>query len=166
MPVDSFKWLPRSIAAFYQGMHVEREDPVPWTPLRRPVEHSRVAAVTTAGIFVAGDEPPFDIERERREPTWGDPTFRTVPRSVRQEQIGAAHLHINTEDLLADVNVCLPVHRLTELADRGEVGSVAPRHFSFMGFQLDNGAWRETYAPAVARLLVDDGVDCVLLTPV
>jgi len=166
MPVDSFKWLPRSIAAYYQGMQIQREDPVPWTPLEKPLSECRVAAVTTAGIHVEGLEPPFDAEREKREPTWGDPTFRTIPADVRQERIGASHLHINNDDLLADIDVCLPVHRLHDLVASREVGSVAPRHLSFMGFQLDDREWRERYAPAAAELLRADRVDCVLLTPV
>ena len=166
MPVDSFKWLPRSLAGYYQAMQVAREDPVPWAPLRKPLSECRVAAVTTAGIHVEGVEPPFDAERERRHPTWGDPTFRIIASDVRQERIGASHLHINNDDLLADVNVCLPVDRLHDLCARGEIGSVAPRHLSFMGFQLDDREWRRRYAPEAAALLGADRVDCVLLTPV
>ncbi|MFQ5668360.1 MAG: glycine/sarcosine/betaine reductase selenoprotein B family protein [Candidatus Binatia bacterium] len=166
MSVDSYRWLPRSIAGFYKRMHVVREEPIPWTPLTKPLAACRVAAVTTAGLYVRGQEPPFDMERERREPTWGDPTYRIIPSSVRQEEFGACHLHINNDDLLADVNIALPVHRLNALAQDGEIGSAAPRHFSFMGFQMDNTAWRERYAPEVAQHLREDAVDCVLLTPV
>jgi D-proline reductase (dithiol) PrdB len=166
MAVDSFKWLPRSLAGYYRAMQVAREEPVPWAPLDKPLSRCRVAAVTTAGIHVEGVEPPFDAEREKREPTWGDPTFRTIASDVRQEQIGACHLHIDNGDLLGDLDVCLPVHRLHDLCARGEIGSVAPRHLSFMGFQLDNSEWRERYAPQAADLLRADGVDCILLTPV
>ncbi len=111
MAVDSFKYLPGSIAGYYRNLPVQREEPIPWTPLRKPLRECRLALVTTAGIYVQGMEPPFDSEREKREPMWGDPSYRRIPRDVRQEQIGVSHLHINNRDILADVNIVLPVHR-------------------------------------------------------
>ena len=32
-------------------------------------------------------DPPFDMEREKREPLWGDPTSRKIPGSASQEEI-------------------------------------------------------------------------------
>jgi len=165
MPVDSFKYLPGSIAGYYRNLPVQREDPVPWTPLAKPLNQSRVALVTTAGIYVEGAEPPFDADREKREPMRGDPTFRRIPRDVRQEQIGASHLHINNRDLLEDVNIVLPLQRFLELESEGAIGSLAPTSYSFMGYQMNNTEWREKYAPEVAGLMKDEAVDCVLLTP-
>jgi len=165
MPVDSFKYLPGSIAGYYRNLAVPREDPIPWTPLAKPLNECRFALATTAGIFVKGVEPPFDAEREKREPMWGDPTFRRIPREVRQEQIGASHLHINNRDLLEDVNIVLPLQRFLELESEGTIGSLAPTSYSFMGYQMNNAEWREKYAPEVAGLMKDEAVDCVLLTP-
>lgn len=169
MPVDSFKWLPRSIAGYYQAMQVPEPEEILWTPLPKPVEQCRFALVTTAGLYVQGESAsggPFDLDRERREPFWGDPTYRAIPADVRQEQIGVAHLHINTEDIQRDVNIVLPVHRFQELAQAGEVSAVADHHYSFMGFQMDNTEWRERYGPEVAQRMVEEEVDAALLTPV
>ena len=165
MAVDSFKYLPGAIAAYYRNLPVQREEPLPWTPLRKPLRETRFALVTTAGIYVKGAEPPFDAEREKREPMWGDPTFRRVPRDVRQEQIGASHLHINNRDLLEDVNIVLPVGRFRELEGEGAIGSLAPTSYSFMGYQMNNSEWRQRYGPEVAGLMKDEAVDAVLLTP-
>ncbi len=165
MAIDSFKYLPGSIANYYRNLAAEREDPVPWTPLAKPLLECRLALVTTAGISVEGLEPPFDAERERREPMWGDPSFRRIPRDVRQEQIVASHLHINNRDILADVNVVLPVQRFLELESRGVIGSLAPTNYSFMGYQMNTGEWRERYAPEVAALMKQEAVDAALLTP-
>ena len=165
MPVDSFRYLPGSIAAYYRNMPVQKEDPIPWTPLAKPLSESRFALVTTAGIYVEGAEPPFDMEREKREPMWGDPTFRKIPRDVSQEQIGASHLHINNRDLLQDVNIVLPVQRFLELESEGVIGSLAPTSYSYMGYQMNNSEWRNKYGPEVAGLMKDEAVDCVLLTP-
>jgi D-proline reductase (dithiol) PrdB len=165
MTVDSFKYLPRSIAAYYQTLRVERADPVPWTPLTKPLAGCRVALVTTAGIYNKGHEPPFDAEREKREPMWGDPTYRSIRRDISQEQIGTSHLHINNRDILADVNIVLPLTRFAELEDQGVIGSLAPTAYSFMGYQPNTSEWRQRYGPEVAGLLKDDAVDAVLLTP-
>ncbi len=165
MPVDSFKYLPGAIAGYYKNLPVQKEEPVPWTPLAKPLNECRFALVTTAGIHVKDSEPPFDADREKREPMWGDPTFRRIPRDVRQEQIGASHLHINNRDLLADINIQLPVQRFLELESEGVIGSLAPTSYSFMGYQMNNAEWRQQYGPEVAGLMKDEAVDCALLTP-
>jgi D-proline reductase (dithiol) PrdB len=168
MPVDSFTWLPPSIAAYYQRLTLEKED-APWTPLAKPIEQCRFALLTTAGLYLKGQDPPFDLEREKREPFWGDPTYRVIPREVKQEEIGAAHLHINTDYLLQDINIALPIQRFLELEEKGEIGSLAPSHYSVMGFQgfPDNIApWRDQYGPEMARRMNEEGVDAALLTPV
>ena len=165
MPVDSFKYLPGSIAAYYRNLNVEKADPIPWTPLAKPLADARFALVTTAGVYVKGSDAPFDAEREKREPMWGDPTYRRIPRDVRQDQIGASHLHINNRDLLDDINIVLPINRFLELEAEGAIGSLAPTSYSFMGYQMNNSEWRDKYAPEVAGLMKDETVDAVLLTP-
>ena len=129
------------------------------------IDAIRFALVTTAGLYLKDKQPPFDLDRERREPGWGDPSYRAIPSDARQEQIGVGHLHINTEDIEADVNIVLPVHRFQELAAAGEVGEVAPHHYSFMGYQQDNSHWREHSGPAVAQRMVEEQVDAALLIP-
>lgn len=168
MPVDSFKYLSRLITRYYKLTQMEPELPIPWAPLSRPVAESRFGLVTSGGLYHKLHEPPFDVERERREPTWGDPTFRTLPVNIQQDEIGASHLHINTSGVLADVNVLLPVHCFRELADEGRIGSLARQAYSFMGYQgipAATSEWRQVYGPEVARRLRAEETDCVLLTP-
>jgi D-proline reductase (dithiol) PrdB len=165
MSVDSFKFLPGSIAAYYRNMTVPREDPIPWTPMRKPLRQCTFSLVTTGGIYVKGAQDPFDAEREKREPMWGDPTYRRIPRDVRQEDIGASHLHINNRDLLADVNTVLPITRFLDLENEGVIGSLAPTSYSFMGYQQDNTEWRQRYGPEVAAAMREEGVDAVVVAP-
>ncbi len=165
MSVDSFKFLPGSIAAYYRNLAVQKTEPVPWTRLAKPLSEARFALVTTAGINVEGVEPRFDQEGERQNPMWGDPTFRRIPRDVRHEQIGTSHLHLNNRDIGADLNIQLPVHRFAEMEAEGAIGSLAPTSYSLMGYQMDTREWREKYAPEVAGLMKDEAVDAVLLTP-
>ncbi len=163
--IDSYKWLPPSLKEYYRNVPVPAPESLPWTPLSKPLSQCRVALLTSAAVYVKGAEPPFDTEREKREGMWGDPSYRTIPRSLAQDQVGACHLHINNDDLLRDVNIVLPVHRLLEMEAAGEIGSLAPTSYSFMGFQLDTTEWQQRYGPEVARRLKDEEVDAVLLTP-
>lgn len=166
MPVDSYKWLPPSLKGFFAAMEIPPYDAVPWAPFTKPLSEATIALVTTAGINVRGVEPTFDYNREWDHPMWGDPTYRTLPRDLRQEQVQTGHLHINNDDIDADVNVCLPVHRMLELEAAGVIGRLADRNYSFMGYQPDTTEWRERYAPEVAGKMREDGVDGVILTPV
>ena len=168
MPVDSFKFLPRLIAAFYQMTDRQTELPIPWTPLSRPLPDCTFGLVTSGGLYHKGVESPFDVAREKAEPTWGDPTYRSIPAAVRQAEVGASHLHLNTRDAIADFNILLPIHRFQELAAERRIGGLAKRAYSFMGYQgfpPNATAWRETYGPEVADKFKAEGVDCVLLTP-
>jgi hypothetical protein len=168
MPVDSFKYLPRLLTAFYQTWEQEPELPIPWTPLRRPVTGCVFGLVTSAGLYHRPTASPFDVERERREPTWGDPTYRAIPAGIQHSELGVSHLHINADAVSQDINVLLPVHRFRELADLGEIGGLAHHAYSFMGFQgfpPDTTSWREVYGPEVAEGFAAMNVDCVLLTP-
>jgi len=47
MPVDSFKFLPRIIAAFYQSTELQRELPIPWIPVPRPLNDCTFGLVTS-----------------------------------------------------------------------------------------------------------------------
>jgi D-proline reductase (dithiol) PrdB len=166
MAVDSYKWLPPSLKGYFQNMQVPAYDGIPWTPMTRPLGEARIALVTTAGINVRGLEPPFDYAREQSEPNWGDPTYRTLPRDLRQDQVQTGHLQINNDDIDRDLNVAIPIARMRELEEQHVIGSLAPTSYSFMGYQPDTTEWRERYAPDVAERMKAEQVDGVLLTPV
>ena len=166
--VDSFKFLPRSIAHFYKMNASEPETAIPWTPLSKPLADCTFALLTSGGLYQKGVDEPFDVAREKEEPTWGDPSFRMIPTNIRQEAVGVSHLHINTSFATADMNCLLPIHHFQTLEAEGVIGRLAPTHYSFMGFQgypHDTSSWVETYAPQVIAQLKQEEVDCVLLTP-
>ncbi len=168
MSVDSFKFLPRLLAAYYQASDRQPQRPIPWTPLERPLSECKLGLVTSGGIYHRGQQPPFDVERERQEPTWGDPTFRAIPADIRPEEVAVSHLHINPSDIEADFNILLPIQRFQELTTEGVIGGLAKTAYSFMGYQgfpADTRAWETTYGPQVAAMLKEEGVNCVLLTP-
>jgi D-proline reductase (dithiol) PrdB len=168
MRVDSFRFLPRSFVPLYENARpLDGEQDVVWTPFEPRLADARIALLTSAGLSVAARQQPFDLDRERAEPTWGDPTHRVIPNDLGGQQLAMSHLHVNNADTLADRNVALPIDVLNELVADGMVGAAAHSHFSVMGYQqagLD--AWRTQTAPAIVDVLRDEGADGVILAPV
>ena len=165
MGIDSYKWLPRVFAERYRELPVELREPIPWTALRAPLSELKLGLVTSAGIYIEGREPAFDAERERREPTWGDPSYRTIPRDAPRQGIGASHLHLNNDFVRSDLNVALPLDHAEEAVADGLIASLAETQYSLMGYQLDTTAWEQRYVPEVAQRLRDEAVDVVVVTP-
>lgn len=147
---------------FLRRYQWRRIDPVPWTPLRKPLARCRVALVTSAAFSLPG-QPPFDATLKG-----GDPSFREIPGDVDVSTLVENHRSelFDHAAIRRDPNLAFPADRLRELAERGRIGSVAPRHLSFMGSITAPGRLVREHAPQAARLLVADGVDVALLVPV
>ena len=143
-----------------------REKPgvIPFTPFTKPLAESTIAIVSTAGV-ARNDDQPFDQEHERRDPWWGDPSFRVIPLGTTERDVRLYHLHIDPRFGEADLDVVLPMRRLTELATGGIVGRPAPRHYSIMGYILDPTVLVEETAPAIAERMRLDRVDAAALVP-
>jgi D-proline reductase (dithiol) PrdB len=139
---------------------------IPWTSVSKPLSESRVALLSTAGLSMRGDRP-FDMEGERQNPTWGDPSWRALRADARASTVEANHLHIDTSYIERDLNVALPLDRLRELVEQGAVGSAAPSHYSIMGFQgNDSSELEQKSAPEIAAAMKSEEVDLALLAPV
>ena len=138
---------------------------IPWTPLGKPLSEARVALVSTAALALHDDQP-FDQEGERRNPWWGDPSFRVLPRDTRTGDAVSYHMHIDTSVPERDLDSVMPLARLAELESEGVVGSSAPSHYSFMGYILKEQELLETSAAAMITRMKTEGVDAVLLVPV
>ena len=144
----------------YEVEGLELKD-IPWTPIGKAVDKSRVAIVTTAGLHLK-DSPPFDM----KDPL-GDPSFREIPESAPLEDIRITHDYYDHTDAEKDINIVFPVERLREAAKSGKVGPVAPLHISFMG-HIDGAYVKTLYnetAPLAAAKLVENGTDIALFTP-
>jgi len=165
MAIDSYRFLDfisRQVIKAWVGR--EQPRPIPWAPLRRPLAQSTVALVSSAGIALNGDTP-FDQERERRDPWWGDPTYRVVPHGTTAAEVRLYHMHIDTRFGEEDLDVVLPTHRLEELVREGSVGRSAPSHYSIMGYVLRPKVLEEETAPAIAARMKEEGVDAAVLVP-
>jgi hypothetical protein len=164
--VDGFRFLPPGLAAWIRT-YIPEEDfkgPIPWTPLSKPMARARVAVITSAGISLKSD-PPFDMERERREGTWGDRSFRKIGRATTAGEIDVNHLHIDTGYIRQDINVILPLARMAEFEREGVIGGLADTAWSFYGFQWQSTEFIEQAIAPMSEGMRKEGVDAVLLTP-
>jgi hypothetical protein len=154
--------LPLKYRLLLAGYRWRRPEPVSPARLRRPLREARVALVTTAGLVPPGD-PPFDLTHRG-----GDPSFRVVLADVDPRRLGVHHRSdaFDRRAVEADPGVVFPLDVLNGLTGRGVIGSVAPRHLSFMGSITAPARLRRDSAPRAADLLVDDAVDVALLVPV
>ena len=164
--VDGFRFLPPSLSAWI-GKDIPDEPfggDIPWTPLQKPVSETTFVLMTSAGISMKID-PPFDVEREKREPAWGDPSSRQIPASAGEKDVDVNHLHINTDYIKQDINVMLPLKRFIEFEEEGIIGRLAPTCYSYYGFQLDPAELLTQTMPKVADQMQAENVEAVLLTP-
>lgn len=167
--VDSYRFVNRVTAkivrAWVQRAQRAPTPAVPWTPLPAPLSECTVALVSSAGV-VGRDDRPFDQEGERRDPWWGDPSFRVLPRGTTEDDVRLCHLHIDTRMGERDLDCVLPLRRLQELHAAGVVGAVAPSHYSIMGFQLRTDELVTSTAPQIVHSMVAEHVDVAALVPV
>ena len=167
MAIDSYRYLDfasRQIIKAWVGRESQHKRDIPWTPLAKPLSECTIALLSTAGVALNSDAP-FDQEGERRNPWWGDPTFRIIPLGSCESEVKLYHLHIDTRFGEEDLDVVLPMRRLTELATEGFIGKPADSHYSIMGYQLKPEALIGETGPAIAKHMKGEGVDAAVLVP-
>lgn len=163
--VDSYRFISGITRRMIETwIKMEKPRPIPWTPLSRALSECKVAMISSGGIAMKSDKP-FDQEGERQNPWWGDPSFRSIPKSATEKDIDIYHLHIKPDYARQDLNCLLPIRRLEELVESGEVGSLAETHYSIMGYLLQPEEMLEESIPAIIRQLKDEQVDVVILVP-
>ena len=165
MAIDSYRFLDFASRQIMKAWTARQEPGViPFTPLPRPLGECTMALLSTAGV-ARNDDRPFDQEGERRNPWWGDPSFRKIPLGTTEKDVRLYHLHIDTRFGESDLDVVLPMRRLAELASEGMVGRPAPTHYSTMGYILDPTELVAKTAPAIIECLQAERVDAVVLVP-
>jgi D-proline reductase (dithiol) PrdB len=171
--LDTFKpayeqWVEESLAEYQAGHFKEIikkyplivSDGVPWTPYKGRPSEQTFALVTSGGLYLKDSQPPFDTDSIH-----GDPSFREIPKTVRQEELGIAHAHYDHSLAEQDVNTIFPIHRIIELENEGIVGKVADTHYSF-SYVNDVVTLVTQTIPRFLSRIKGEGVDVLLLAPV
>ena len=164
--IDSYRFLDGLTARVLKNWAArEPKRQIPWTPLSKPLSECTVALISSAAIALKSDAP-FDLEIERRNPWISDPSYRILPRTATEADVNIYHLHIDHKFAEQDLDCIFPLRRLAELETSGEIGHVAPHHYSYMGYTCDAGRLLEQSLPGIIQGLQEDAVDAVLLIPV
>jgi D-proline reductase (dithiol) PrdB len=132
---------------------------IPWSGVSKPLNKSRIALVTTGGIYVEGQEP-YDLDKQG-----GDFSFREISRDTPIDQLRVKHRGYDISGPEVDMNCVFPLQRLLEMEAEGAIGEMASTAYSFMGLiNANTNCLIEDSAPEVARRLKQAAVDAVFIT--
>lgn len=163
--VDSYRFTDAITRRLVKSwIKLEPRHDIPWAVLNKPLSECSVALISTGGIALKSDQP-FDQDGERRNPWWGDPSYRVIPNTSRTEDVRIWHMHIDPGLAERDINCLLPIDRLREMNAAGLIGRVADSHYSFMGYLLDPAELLKKSIPAIVERLQSERVDVVALVP-
>lgn len=159
--IPSVAQLWASRAAQRSAALVAGDGSIPFTRLHKPLSAARGVLITTGGVHLK-TQSPFDMENSD-----GDASYREIPDNVAPDEITITHKYYDHRDADADLNVIFPLAHFHGLVRRGVIGSLASRHFGFMGHiegeQL--AILMKHSAPEVAAKLRAESVDFAFLTP-
>lgn len=127
---------------------------VPFTPFDKTLSESKIALVSTAGVFLKGDAVFIAA---------GDNSFRVIPGDAKAADLAYSDEHYPHACVDADMNCVFPVDRIHELAAEGFIAGAAESHFS-MGFTQELAKIRATTIPQIARAVDRVRPDAVILT--
>lgn len=159
IPTVAQLWARRS--AKRTATLVDLSGNIPFARPTKPLARAKLALITTGGIHLR-TQPPFDMENPD-----GDASYRVIPADIDWSQLTITHKYYDHRDADQDPNIIFPLTHLHRLVEQRVVGSVAPRHFGFMG-HIEGPLITELTdqsAPEVAAMLRADQVNYALLTP-
>lgn len=143
------------IKGLQSEIYVPITPPVVWTPVKKPLNEMKVAIATAAGVHLKSDKT-FNLA--------GDTSYRVIPGDADSKDLMVSHGGYDNSDVNKDMNCMFPIDRLRELAKEGFIKGVAPKHVGFMGGGGDVQVFKEKTGPEIAEILLNEGVDAVLLT--
>ncbi|HIJ57686.1 MAG TPA: hypothetical protein HPQ03_16400 [Deltaproteobacteria bacterium] len=165
---DYEKWVEESLPDYRAGnmKEIVKKYPfivskdVPWTPYRGKPSEQTFALVTSGGFYLKDSQPAFDTESIH-----GDTSYREIPKTVRQEDLGIAHAHYDHSLAEQDINTIFPIHRFIELEKEEVIGRQADTQYSF-SYVNDAVTLVTKTVPEVIRRIKAQGVDVLFLVPV
>ncbi len=164
--VDSYRFLDgvsKRVMRHWSGLRPGGSSP--WTPLAKPLPQCTIALVSSAALALNSDRP-FDLQIERLDPWFSDPSYRVLPRDTRTGEVQILHLHVNPAFAGQDLNCVMPLERLAELVALGELGGSAPSHYSYVGYTLRPERLLRETAPSIVERMRQERVDAAVLVPV
>ncbi len=163
-------WKKESQPLFAEGKAKEAFASYPWmrlgdAPFHRlgkPVKEARVALITTGGYSIDGEQEPF-----APFPSFDDSPLgvREIPLDVDHAKLTINHPGYDHRFAEKDINVNLPIDRLRELVEAGEIGSIAENTQVLMGLQPNVKPLLRHLIPSLVAKFKSDAVEAALLVP-
>jgi glycine/betaine/sarcosine/D-proline reductase family selenoprotein B len=161
------KWVAESLPDYRAGNMKEiitkypfvAPDDIPWTAYNGQATDQTFAVATTGGLYLKDSQPPFDTESIH-----GDVSYRKIPKTVRQQDIGIAHKHYDHRLAEQDFNIVFPIQRFVELAAEGIIGKLTDTHYSFSYVNDAVSLVKKTVPEFISRIKAA-GVDVLFLVP-
>ena len=134
----------------------------PFARLGKPVSETRFGLVTTGGYSIEGVHKPFTGQPDF---SGAAPEVHVVPLDADRTKFRIDHKGYDHRFAEEDYNVNLPLDRLQELAEAGEIGSVSQDTLALMGLVMDVVPLIKVTIPQIAERFRSDGVEAALLVP-
>lgn len=165
---DYDKWVDESLSD-YQAGKMDKiikkypfivADDIPWTPYKGVPSAQTFAIVTSGGLYLKESQAPFDTVSIH-----GDTSFRELPKTVRQEDLGIAHAHYDHSLAEQDFNIIFPLQRLIELEKEKIIGRLAKTNYSF-SYVNDVATLVKKTIPDLIMRIRSQAIDVLFLVPV
>ena len=135
----------------------DNPDPVPLTPLAKPLAESRVVLIASGGVYRSGQ-----VGFTHKD----DLSHREIPSGTPTEDLRVTHFAYDQTNARKDPNVVFPLAALRAMVDEGRIGSLASHALTFMGGIYSQRRLSETLIPALRSRVESMGADLALLVPV
>ena len=134
----------------------------PFVRLEMPASEARFGLITTGGYSIEGVQEPFQAG-----PSFDDkvPGVRAIPFDVDPSKLRIDHFGYDHRFAKEDINVNLPLDRLRELVDCGEIGSLSSTTQVVMGLLPNVAPLLTTLIPSLVEKFKSDSVEAALLVP-
>ncbi len=145
--------MPAVGRGFITVLEMQELEEKPWTPALDAAQR-RIAIVSTAAVSKRGDKP-F---------SWQARDHRVINKDDRDLIMTHVAVDYDRTGWQQDLNTIIPLDRLDEMQQTGEIGSVASEHYAFMGASDPLDMLQS--AATVADNMKQDNVNTVFLIPV
>ena len=142
-----------------EGYPFVKNKRAPFIPARRALPMLNLALISSAGAYIDGTDP-FDLSA-----AGGDLSFREIPREVEAPDLRFAARGYDPAAVERDINVQVPLDRLSEFEQNGIIGQLNPVFWSFAGFIPDAGRLVDETLPKLMERVKRYEVQAALLIP-
>lgn len=136
-------------------IYVPITPPPVWTPVTKELKDMTVALASAAGVHLKSDKR-FNLA--------GDTGYRMIPNESKVEDMMVSHGGYDNGDVNKDINCMFPIDRLNELVEAGFIKAAAPVHYTFMGGGGNQEVFTNETGPEIAKKLLEENVDAVVMT--